>query len=154
MASPSLVSFRIVGANGAKKSMVIPVSSANTQTEIEAFVAEIDQLLDNCIDGYIDLVTVTKSVAFSVTGTSALADRHVDDGGLLSFSATGIDLKYGIYVPTYALSLITDTSKDIANSGATATLTSALLGGANADVVDRNDHALASFLKGTRVTRK
>jgi hypothetical protein len=154
MASPSLVSFRIVGANGAKKSMVIPVASASTQAEIEAFVAEIDQLLDNCIDGYIDLVTVTKSVSFSVTGDTAAADRHVDDGGLLSFSATGIDLKYGIYVPTFALSLITDTSKDIANAGATATFLAALLGGANVDVTDRNDHVLSGFLKGTRVSRK
>lgn len=153
MASPSQVAFRIVGANGKKKSCVICVDAAHTDAQIDAFVLQIDQLLDDVIDGFIDEVTVTRQATFSVTGTTAADNRHVSHGGLLSFDATGIDLRHSLYIPTFALSLI-DNNNAIANAGATAAFVTALLSGTNCDVTDRYGNDLSSFLSGRDVNRK
>jgi hypothetical protein len=148
-----LISFKIEGADGKTKSCVFPVPSTHTETNINDFVARIDQLLDDCIDGFITAVTVNRAVSHSVTGSSAAADRQVDDGGLLSFAVTGSPYSTGIYVPTYALSLIDD-NKSIANSGASATLIAALLAGTDCDVSDKYGNVLASFSSGRRAHRK
>ncbi len=153
MASPSQVSFQIEDARGKTKSVVFHVDSTNTQAEIEAFVLEIDQLLDDCLDGYITQVTVTKQVSFSVSGSSAAADSKTSHGGLLTFAATGINRAHGIYIPAYARTEIED-SGSIENTDDTAVLLTALLGGANVALTDAYDNALATFSSGEQRDRK
>lgn len=149
-----LVSMKITDAGGNSKSVVFPCPDTATYAEIAAFVLQVDSLVDACISGIIDSAQVTMSCPIDgALNPTPADDMLVSDGGLLGFSATGTAYRSGIYIPTYASALIGN-DKDIPNSGATATLITALLGGTNIDVSDKFENQLDAFLSGAKVHRK
>ncbi|KKM74446.1 hypothetical protein LCGC14_1400230 [marine sediment metagenome] len=149
-----LVTFQITDAGGNSKSIVIPCPDTATYTEIAAFVLEVDSLIDACISGIITNAQVMMSCPIDggLNPTPA-DDMLVIDGGLLGFSATGTAYRSGLYIPTYANSLMGN-DKDIPNTGATAALVTALIGGVNIDVSDKFENHLDAFLSGAKVHRK
>lgn len=149
-----LISFQITDAGGKTRSVVMPTADSETYAAICAFVLEVDSLLDAVIGGYISNASVQMTCPLGAgLATSATADYHVSDGGLLSFGATGTAYRSSIYVPTYDRALIDD-NKSIADAGATQALQQAILGGVNVTITDKWENALSSFLGGSGVHRK
>lgn len=149
-----LVTMTITDAGGNSKSVVLPVPDTATYAEICSFVLEIDSLVDAVISGIIESAQVTMNCPIDGGLNSTPADDMlVSDGGILGFAVSGSVYRTSIYIPTYAANLMSN-DKDIPNSGATASLVTALLGGANADVSDKFENVISAFLSGTKVHRK
>ena len=149
-----LISWKITDAAGAAKSIVMQCADTETYANIALFVLQVDSLLDAVVDVVITSATVAMNCPIDGgLDETPEDDMLVGDGGVMGFAVTGSAYRTSMFIPTVKLNLIGN-DRDIANAGATAALITALLSETNIALTDKHENVLASFLSGTRRSRK
>jgi len=149
-----LITFKITDSGGKSKSIVMQCADTETYADIALFVLQVDSLIDTVIDGVITSAQVSMNCPIDGgLNATPVDDMLVSDGALLGFAVTGSAYRDAFYIPTVKLTLMGN-DKDVPNASDMATLITALLSGTNIDLTNKHEQVYASFLTGSRVSRK
>lgn len=151
----NLVAFEITDAGGEKRNFTVPVNADATLVEIQAFMEQVADPLDDVSGGRLTAAYVTFSldIAGIDIKSTPVADAKIWMAGRYGFSVTGTPYRASLVVPSCHPS-VADNNDVIANAGVAANFIAALLSGTNAQVVNHYDMPFAAFLSGKRVSRK
>src|SRR6187549_120220 len=103
MAVVSVLSYSIVDDDGNAKSMPLYIPASVAISAIQSFSDTLAPLLDDCIDGVINAVTLM--VGLTLPGglkSSPVAGSNVQEGALWSFDVTASNYNFSIFVPAWA----------------------------------------------------
>ena len=125
-----------------------------TISDIQSFITNLADAFGDVLGGVITKASVDYVLTLPGGMKSTYDDDHlVWEGGLFAFSVTGSPYRISFFQPTYLRSLISD-SKDIPNSGDTATMVNAMLNTTYITLTDKYGNPLSAFLQGKCVQRK
>lgn len=149
MAVVSVIGIRVRDYIGGEKSIPLYIlgttSVADIQTAVNAFVTDLDPV----IDGKIEAAFVT--VGLTLPGglkSDPVAGKDVHNGALLSYDAANTDYRFSPYIPSW---------EEAGFAGNTVLTTGdygTLEGQIAALFTDKDGNVLDSFLSGKRVRRK
>lgn len=153
------IGFRIVDDDGDTSTMSVKVPQGSlTIAELTEFAEELAVLIDDCIDGAIQQITLAISV--SLPGglqASPVANSEVQRGGLLSFSATGTPYRFSIRVPAFTPSKFAGNTVDDQDSDVTALLLAFTAGldatGTQVQPCDKYENDLSAYIEGVKSFR-
>jgi len=142
-----LVSISLRDVVGKREPVNIWVSDANTVAEVQAWVETVISSLDAVTGSVIE----SASIRLALTLPGGLKTDPTDDylnreGGILAFNVEDTAFRESIRIGAYLKSLSSGLS--IPNTGATATLVTAILDDTDASATDAYGNLLSGFLVG------
>lgn len=149
-----LLRYQVTDAAGKTRNIVLPMADSEVIADIQSYVTANSVAIGAVLGGVITACSVDYALTLP-GGMKATydADHLVSTGGKFAYTVTGSPYRFSFYVPTYLLTLISD-SKDIPRSGATDTFLNAIEATANVSLTDKHENPLSGFLNGLRVNRK
>ncbi len=153
------VGYRIADADGDTSSMSIKIPLGTlTLAELVEYAEEMAVLIDDCIDGVIQEITIQTSV--SLPGglqASPIAGCEVQKGALLSFVAAGTPYRFSVRVPAFTPAMFVANAVDGTDDDVIALLAGFTAGldatGTQVQPCDKYENDLTSYLEGVKSFR-
>lgn len=129
------------------------IDDATTLAQIQTVCNAVTPKIAAVVDGATTKVSMTMHFAVVGGNASPVAESNNNEAGNLTFSVNGIKYPFTLNIPNYKDSLAIQ--GQIANTGATATLTAYLVGGpyTGLQFTDKYLNPLEGFLRGRSTFR-
>lgn len=159
MATPLMVSYRIIDAKGKSASVPFTLPPTLTLSQLQEWVTAFSALLDVVTEGVVQ--NAAMNYVFTLPQAlkdAAVANSDVEEGANLSFQALNIKYTHGIWVPAWAQGAFSGADVNVEATGVGAFLDSIGAGlavtGGTATQTDRYNNDLTGYLHGSKTFRK